>query len=451
MTRQNQELCQQGNGQIPRLPSQHRVPFRLLDKNSTGTINNYFRSRKHSQILKKDEVKQTVTIRRPRRSRTVFTKLQIAELEQQFQRAKYLSTISLAELSNKLTIGQPQVKTWFKNRRRRHKLQSNTNMGPSSSLYTYNFPCSPLSSISTKDTQSSSNNNRTAKSNNQSLSDHKNNGTVVISVPTDTTNRRRGNNIDSYNENSYSYYNNEIINSATTPITIAPLTHAHVFPSSETATTLSVAQFCPPPPSVKALQQHQHSHKQQQSTYPNQHQNEKYEFQIKVQDANNVGSSSGYTVTSKLSVDCRFKSPLKPYSYTDVDFATSTMITNSELCESLRILNDENSSLSNDRNHVSGAGSKHIVVSDEMNESCIPTLQLLANNVDLCDDVLSLGSNFGGAVNIMDECSSAFFKYNRLPMPNHGSNYNCTMDTIMQSYNNNNHRHTSYNQQFAYC
>jgi len=63
-------------------------------------------------------------MRRPRRTRTTFTSSQIAELEQHFLQGRYLTAPRLADLSAKLALGTAQVKIWFKNRRRRHKIQS---------------------------------------------------------------------------------------------------------------------------------------------------------------------------------------------------------------------------------------------------------------------------------------------------------------------------------------
>lgn len=67
---------------------------------------------------------ESLVMRRPRRTRTTFTSSQIAELEQHFLQGRYLTAPRLADLSAKLALGTAQVKIWFKNRRRRHKIQS---------------------------------------------------------------------------------------------------------------------------------------------------------------------------------------------------------------------------------------------------------------------------------------------------------------------------------------
>lgn len=69
-------------------------------------------------------VSESLVMRRPRRTRTTFSHSQIAELEQHFQQGRYLTAPRLADLSAKLQLGTAQVKIWFKNRRRRHKIQS---------------------------------------------------------------------------------------------------------------------------------------------------------------------------------------------------------------------------------------------------------------------------------------------------------------------------------------
>lgn len=60
---------------------------------------------------------------RRRRTRTTFTSSQIAVLEEYFQQGKYPSNIRLTELTGRLNLSQAQVKIWFKNRRRRFKIE----------------------------------------------------------------------------------------------------------------------------------------------------------------------------------------------------------------------------------------------------------------------------------------------------------------------------------------
>lgn len=58
-----------------------------------------------------------------RRSRTVFTELQLMGLEKRFDTQKYLSTPDRLELAESLGLSQIQVKTWYQNRRMKWKKQ----------------------------------------------------------------------------------------------------------------------------------------------------------------------------------------------------------------------------------------------------------------------------------------------------------------------------------------
>nr|XP_039268323.1 homeobox protein BarH-like 1 [Styela clava] len=58
-----------------------------------------------------------------RRSRTVFTEVQLLGLEKRFDKQKYLSTPDRVELAEALSLTQLQVKTWYQNRRMKWKKQ----------------------------------------------------------------------------------------------------------------------------------------------------------------------------------------------------------------------------------------------------------------------------------------------------------------------------------------
>nr|KAI8734374.1 homeobox protein DBX1-like [Biomphalaria glabrata] len=58
-----------------------------------------------------------------RRSRTVFTELQLMGLEKKFEGQKYLSTPDRLDLAESLGLSQIQVKTWYQNRRMKWKKQ----------------------------------------------------------------------------------------------------------------------------------------------------------------------------------------------------------------------------------------------------------------------------------------------------------------------------------------
>ncbi|XP_016347056.1 homeobox protein BarH-like 2 [Sinocyclocheilus anshuiensis] len=63
----------------------------------------------------------TPQLKKPRRSRTIFTELQLLGLEKKFQKQKYLSTPDRLDLAQSLGLTQLQVKTWYQNRRMKWK------------------------------------------------------------------------------------------------------------------------------------------------------------------------------------------------------------------------------------------------------------------------------------------------------------------------------------------
>ncbi|CAH8550564.1 unnamed protein product [Schistosoma turkestanicum] len=58
---------------------------------------------------------------RRRKARTVFSDHQLSGLEHRFETQHYLSTPERIELANRLNLSETQVKTWFQNRRMKHK------------------------------------------------------------------------------------------------------------------------------------------------------------------------------------------------------------------------------------------------------------------------------------------------------------------------------------------
>lgn len=78
----------------------------------------------NTSFLIKDILRYEGQKRKQRKARTAFSDQQLKELEASFEAKKYLTVQDRVELAAKLKLSDTQVKTWYQNRRTKHKRQT---------------------------------------------------------------------------------------------------------------------------------------------------------------------------------------------------------------------------------------------------------------------------------------------------------------------------------------
>ncbi|KAJ7387364.1 hypothetical protein OS493_004357 [Desmophyllum pertusum] len=124
----------------PQLPFNYGADPRTLLPTSTGKLNAPDPPASsdiiHHPLPVYFRVKPTLRTpsgKRCRKSRTVFTDLQLRVLEKTFSEQRYLDSTNRAKLSHILGLNEAQVKTWFQNRRMKWKKKVTKSEKPDSS------------------------------------------------------------------------------------------------------------------------------------------------------------------------------------------------------------------------------------------------------------------------------------------------------------------------------
>uniref|UniRef100_A0A6I8QIF8 BARX homeobox 2 n=1 Tax=Xenopus tropicalis TaxID=8364 RepID=A0A6I8QIF8_XENTR len=105
---------------VPTSPSSHH-PVLSPTHLSPGCTRSETPASEVHQSSESEHEQTTPRMKKPRRSRTIFTELQLMGLEKKFQKQKYLSTPDRLDLAQSLGLTQLQVKTWYQNRRMKWK------------------------------------------------------------------------------------------------------------------------------------------------------------------------------------------------------------------------------------------------------------------------------------------------------------------------------------------
>ncbi|XP_055905551.1 homeotic protein bicoid [Eupeodes corollae] len=100
-------------------------PTTMLNENRYLSLEEQYptRRRTYGKEIKQEKLSNSLVMRRPRRSRTVFTNDQVAELKYYFMQCNYVNTERAEQLAAKLSMPPGPVRIWFKNQRRKIKIR----------------------------------------------------------------------------------------------------------------------------------------------------------------------------------------------------------------------------------------------------------------------------------------------------------------------------------------
>lgn len=103
---------------------QHHMQQQQQQQNNHHSSSNSSTPNSNTSFLIKDILRYEGQKRKQRKARTAFSDHQLKELEASFEAKKYLTVQDRLELAQKLNLSDTQVKTWYQNRRTKHKRQT---------------------------------------------------------------------------------------------------------------------------------------------------------------------------------------------------------------------------------------------------------------------------------------------------------------------------------------
>ncbi|MED6279587.1 hypothetical protein CHARACLAT_002221 [Characodon lateralis] len=126
-------------GDFQALPDSGEESDESEEKGDKSLINDRKEETVHSScILGEDNCDAgEVNMLRKKKTRTVFSRTQVFQLESTFDLKRYLSSTERAGLAASLQLTETQVKIWFQNRRNKWKRQITADMETSSALVPY--------------------------------------------------------------------------------------------------------------------------------------------------------------------------------------------------------------------------------------------------------------------------------------------------------------------------